>query len=79
MNQIRVDRRSFSDPAVTPKQRQYLAFIYAYTQKSPAVPQPRPIGNVISLTASRRLVLTVHLAASGAATAPPPRTRGQAP
>ena len=32
MNQIRVDRRSFSDPSFTPKQGQYLAFIYAYTQ-----------------------------------------------
>jgi DNA-binding MarR family transcriptional regulator len=32
MNQIRGKDRSFSDPSFTPKQGQYLAFIYAYTQ-----------------------------------------------
>jgi DNA-binding MarR family transcriptional regulator len=32
MNQIRGEDRSFSDPGFTPKQGQYLAFIYAYTQ-----------------------------------------------
>ena len=32
MKQIRGKGRSFSGPSFTPKQGQYLAFIYAYTQ-----------------------------------------------
>jgi DNA-binding MarR family transcriptional regulator len=60
MNQIRGDSVSFSDPGFTPKQGQYLAFIYAYTQIAARPPAEADLQHHFGVTppSVRQMVLS---------------------
>ena len=64
MNQIRGDGLFFSDPGFTPKQGQYLAFIYAYTQIIGRPPAEADLQRYFQVTAPsvHQMILTLERA-----------------
>lgn len=64
MNQLPGEDRCFSDPRFTPKQGQYLAFIYAYTQISGRPPAEANLQRHFGVTppSVHQMVLTLEQA-----------------
>jgi DNA-binding MarR family transcriptional regulator len=64
MNQIRGGGLSFSNPGFTPKQGQYLAFIYAYTQIAGRPPAEADLQRYFQVTAPsvHQMILTLERA-----------------
>ena len=64
MKQIRGKGRSFSGPSFTPKQGQYLAFIYAYTQIAGRPPAEADLQRHFGVTppSVHQMVLTLERA-----------------
>ena len=62
MNQIRGEDRCFSDRSFTPKQGQYLAFIYAYTQIAGCPPAEADLQRHFGVTppSVHQMVLTLE-------------------